>query len=221
MRIFWVSVFVLAAMGASANESSGVLEFSVAGMTCAGCARTATDALKNISGVREAKVDFDSKKASVTANRNVGRDEVRQALGALGFEVLFPGEHLVRPLSPEEKEGLDIAVASNGGRVKVKDHLAAGKITIFDYYAEWCGPCHLLTPKLERLVLGHETLALRKVDISDWKSAAAQQATIEFGLPGLPFVRIFDSDGKLLGQVHGNKIDEVLAIVRQRKGGEE
>ena len=92
--------------------------------------------------------------------------------------------------------------------------MAAGKITIFDYYAEWCGPCHLLSPKLERLVLKYENVALRKLDLVDYDSKLAAQATRQFRMPGLPFTRVFDDRGKLLGQIHGNRLEDIEAIVR-------
>ncbi len=190
-------------------------EFFVAGMSCAGCANSATELLEKIPGVHEAKVDFDSKKASIQAGRVITRDEVREALGKLGFEARFPGDLVIRPLSEEEKANLDIETASHGEAIKLKDHLAPGNITIFDYYADWCGPCHLFTPKLERLLLKYKNLALRKVDISDWESKAAKQAAKEFGLPGLPYVRIYGPKGKLLGAVHGNHIKKVEAIIKR------
>ena len=103
---------------------------------------------------------------------------------------------------------------SHGNAIRIKDHLARGKVTIFDYYADWCGPCHLLSPKLERLVLRYENVALRKVDLVDWKSKAARQATREFKLPGLPFTQVYDDRGKLLGQVEGNAIEEIEKLIR-------
>ena len=107
-----------------------------------------------------------------------------------------------------------IGECSQGKRFDLREHLASGKHTVFDYFADWCGPCHLLTPKLERLVLEYQNVALRKVDIGTWESAAADQAFAEFELPGLPFTRVFDERGKLLGQVHGNFIEQIEAIVQ-------
>ena len=200
-----------------ASEVGTQTEFFVAGMSCGGCAKSATKALEKISGLYEVKVDFDSKRAIVNADREITRREVREALGTLGFEARFPGDVVVLVLSEEEKTNLDIKTASQGEAIRLKDHLAAGKITIFDYYADWCGPCHLLTPKLERLLLKYGNLALRKVDISNWESEVAKQAAREFGLPGLPYVRIYGPKGKLLGAVHGNQIEKVEKIVKENK----
>ncbi len=197
--------------GLGKEKKSITLEFSVAGMSCADCAQHATKALKGIGGARTVTIDFASQHAVLTATREITREQIEEALGTLGFEVRFPGDTILQPLSEEEKADLDIATASQGEAFELADHLAAGKITIFDYYADWCGPCHLLTPKLERLLLKYDELALRTVDISSWESEAAQQAN----LPGLPYVRIYGPQGKLLGSVQGNQIQEVEDVIQR------
>ena len=193
------------------EKTSLTLEFSVAGMSCAGCAQNATKALKKIGGVRKVTIDFASQHAVLEVTREITREQIDEALGALGFEARYPGDTILQPLSEEEKAGLDIATASHGEAFELADHLAAGKITIFDYYADWCGPCHLLTPKLERLLLKYDNLALRTVDISNWESEAAQQADI----PGLPYVRIYGPQGKLLGSVEGNQVEKVEEVIQR------
>jgi len=65
------------------------LEFDVAGMSCGSCAVSATAALTKIPGVTSATVDFESRRARVEARREIPKDEVRRALGTLGFEARF------------------------------------------------------------------------------------------------------------------------------------
>ena len=191
------------------------LEFSVLGMSCGTCADSATKALATVPGVLAHAVNFDSRRAHVRSDGTVTREQIRAALATLGFEARFEDETLDSdPLHEEVRSGLDIQTVSHGEKIRVKDHLTPGKITVFDYYADWCGPCHLLSPKLERLVLKYENLALRKVNLVDYESKAALQATREFRMPGLPFTRIFNDRGKLLGQIHGNRIEDIEAIVR-------
>ena len=190
-------------------------EFSVAGMVCEDCAKSAQEAMSQISGVTKVTVDVESEIANIRSTREVARTEIEEALGALGFEVRFPGDVIIEPLSKQEKANLDIEVISGGEIIHLNEHLAPGKVTMFDYYAEWCGPCHLLSPKLERLLLKYPDLALRKVDIVDWKSEAAKQATREFALQGLPYVSIYAQDGSPLGQVQGNQIDKVEEIIKK------
>lgn len=198
----------------AARKAGIETEFLVAGMSCDDCAESASKVLKKIPGVRHAKVDFDLKEAVIKSRGEVSKGEVRKALSTLGFEARFPGDVVPPPLSEEEKTGLDIKIVSYGEAIEISQHLAPGKITIFDYYADWCGPCHLLTRKLERLLVEYENLALRQVDIGDWESDAAKQATEEFEMSGLPYVRIYGPKGKFLGVVEGNQIEKVEEMIR-------
>lgn len=73
----------------------------------------------------------------------------------------------------------------------------AGKFTIIDYYADWCGPCLLLGHQIERLLVERGDVALRKVDIISWETEAAAQIK-EFNIKGIPYVRIYAPDGLFL-----------------------
>ena len=203
------------AVASDTADQATILEFSVLGMSCGTCADSATRALTTVPGVLDPTVDFDSKRAHVRSDGTVTREQIRDALATLGFEARFEEEILDSDPLPEQiRAGLDIQTISHGEKIRVKDHLAPGKITIFDYYAEWCGPCHLLSPKLERLVLKYENVALRKLDLVDYDSKLAAQATRDFKMPGLPFTTVFNDRGKLLGQIHGNLLEDIEAIVR-------
>ncbi|MEO8382368.1 MAG: thioredoxin domain-containing protein [Acidobacteriota bacterium] len=202
------------ALAAFASAQTFVCEFDVAGLTCDACETTAREALQKIPGVTKAEVVYATRRARVEASRNVSADEIRRALGTLGFEAHFAGDPAaVTPLSADERAGLDIRVASSGEAFDVRKQLAAGKYTVIDFWAEWCGPCHVLTPKIERLVQQNPNVALRTVDLKQWDSGAAKQATKDFKIPGLPYVRVYGPDGKFVGEVTGNDIEKIKALV--------
>jgi thioredoxin 1 len=190
-----------------------VSEFEVAGLACDGCAATATDALRKLPGVTKATVTFATRRARVESSRRIEDVELRLTLAKFGFEARFPGDAVVKPLTPDERARLDIRVASQGEAFDVRKHLARGKYTVFDFWAEWCGPCHVLTPKIERLVQERGNVALRTVDLKQWDSPAGKQATKEFKVPGLPYVRVYGPDGKFVGEVVGNDIEKIKRLV--------
>jgi len=193
------------------------LEFFVAGMTCGRCAESATKALKKIRGVTAVRVDFESKQARVDAKRIVAPEEVRAALKKLGFEARFPYDPEEPKLSPAERARLDIRATPRDASVDLARDLAPGKVTIFDFWAEWCGPCHLLTPKLEWMVHDTDGLALRTVELADWESPSGVQATKEFRAEALPYVRVYDANGKFAGAVTGTDIEKIRALVESAR----
>jgi thiol-disulfide isomerase/thioredoxin len=192
-----------------------LLEFEIDGMTCPACPKNAIAALRSIRGVTKVTVDLTSSEARVEANRTVTKDEIRAALKKTGLEARFEGEERVPRLSAEERARLDIRVASRGAAIELRRHLARGKVTIFDFWADWCGPCHLLTPRLERLVHANDGVALRTIDVSSWESEIAKQATRDFRMNALPYVRVYGRDGRFVGAVYGNDIDRVRALVEK------
>lgn len=194
-------------------------QFEILGMSCDGCAKSSVQALKKaIPDVVSVTVDFKTKKGKLVTRSPVQREQIREALGALGFEPRFPNEPPPpEPLPEDVKAHLDIKTISNGEAVELKDFLVRGKYTIFDFYAEWCGPCHLLSPKLERLVQKNPNVALRIINISDWESPAAKQATKKYTLPGLPYVRVYGPDGTFIGAVHGNHFNKIVKLIQKGK----
>ena len=212
LRFLALVVLSLVAAGAAAQQTF-VSEFDVAGLSCDGCAGTATDALRKVPGVTKADVKFATRRARVESSRRIQDAEFRAALAKLGFEARFPNDVVVKPLTSDERARADIKIASHGEAFDVRKHLARGKFTIFDFWAEWCGPCHVLTPKIERLVVDRTDVALRTVDLKQWDSPAGKQATNEFKVPGLPYVRVYGPDGKFVGDVVGNDIEKIKQLV--------
>ena len=72
---------------------------------------------------------------------------------------------------------------------------------LVDFYAEWCGPCKMLTPVLERL---GDSFEIVKVDVDKHFDLAK-----EYGIMSVPTLFIF-KNGKVVKQMIGfNGYDEL------------
>jgi copper chaperone CopZ len=190
------------------------ITFKVLGIDCAMCAPPVKKALASVPGVTAVKVDANAKTATVDGNADPAK--VHEALRNAGFEAEFPGEHNpdFAPLSAAELAKLDVVRFDGKSKLDIDKALAPGKITIVDFYADWCGPCTVLERRLERYMAAHPGIALRRVDIGKWNNAAARQAT-SLGATALPYVRVYGRDGKLVRAVTGSMWDEMLAALEK------
>ena len=113
------------------------------------------------------------------------------------------------------RRGPPVEVISHGAQVDINKHLALGSVTVVDFYADWCGPCRELSSSLEEMVRTDPEIALRKIDIVNWKTAVARQ----FNVHSIPQANVFDRAGSLIGTVVGADIDAIKRYVAQAKTG--
>ncbi|GAA5483840.1 hypothetical protein Hsar01_03074 [Haloferula sargassicola] len=84
----------------------------------------------------------------------------------------------------------------------------AGKVVVVDFYADWCGPCRNLGPKLEKVTAEFgDKVVMGKVNVDNARSLASR-----LGVSGIPDVRIFVG-GAQTDQIIG---DQAETAVRQK-----
>jgi len=180
------------------------LTFKVLGIDCPMCAPPVRKALASIPGVTNVRVDAKAKTATVDVPDDFDRAKIHDALSNAGFDAELPGEHRTdfEPLPAAVRAKLDIAPYDGVSTV-------LGKVTIVDYYADWCGPCTVLEQRIERFMAAHPNVALRRANVGKWDTAAARQAT-RLGATALPYLRMYDHHGKFVASVTGSMWDEVI-----------
>jgi thioredoxin 1 len=78
------------------------------------------------------------------------------------------------------------------------DVLNASEPVVVDFYADWCGPCRMMTPAVEQLAgeyAGKVTIGKLDVDVN-------QEIAIRYGVMGIPTLGMFRG-GKLIDRLVG------------------
>ncbi len=104
----------------------------------------------------------------------------------------------------------DVKVISGGQSVSLKQVLVPGRVTIVDFYADWCGPCRQMDPNLKALAKKNSKVVLRKIDIVKWHSPVARQ----HGIERIPYVGVFAPDGRQVGR-YTSSFAEVVQLVNE------
>ena len=60
------------------------------------------------------------------------------------------------------------------------------KITIVDFYADWCGPCKMMTPIIDKIAEENETVKVGKLNVDD-----SQDIAIKYNVMSIPTIIIF------------------------------
>ena len=85
------------------------------------------------------------------------------------------------------------------------------KPVLVDFHAEWCGPCKMMAPELQKFATNHKDIRVLKVDI-DKNRATAEQ----FNIQGVPTLILFKK-GKVLWRQSGAMNAQQLAGVIKSK----
>jgi len=110
-------------------------------------------------------------------------------------------------------QSADVAVPDEPVSVDDPDHLSElledHSLVVVDFYADWCGPCQMLAPMLER-VAGDVPAVIAKVDTEALPTLAQQ-----YGVRGLPTLILFE-DGEPAEQLVGMQEESRLRQVIDR-----
>lgn len=121
---------------------------------------------------------------------------------------------------PKVGEDADIAWLSKAGEdvASLDSHAVKGKVTVFDFYADWCAACRKVDGHVyKRFAAGDTSIAYRKLNLVEWESPLGQRYVKD--VPSLPYLVIYGKDGKQFRSLHGAdlaSLDAAIAEASQR-----
>jgi len=80
-------------------------------------------------------------------------------------------------------------------------------ITMVDFYADWCGPCKMMAPVLEKMADTYD----RKVKVCKLNVDENPETSTKYGIQGIPTL-LFFKNGELVDQNVGFLSEENIKI---------
>ncbi|QRV80423.1 thioredoxin [Ceratobasidium sp. AG-Ba] len=90
---------------------------------------------------------------------------------------------------------------------------AGEKLTVIDFHATWCGPCHAIAPKYDALAKQYTNVNFTKCDVDAVPSIAQ-----EYSVAAMPTF-VFIKNGKKVDQVRGADPRALEATIRSHATG--
>ena len=82
------------------------------------------------------------------------------------------------------------------------------KKVLVDFYADWCGPCRMVSPIVDEIAEEREDILVCKVNVDD-----EQELANRFGIFSIPSLLIF-KDGEVVNQIAGARPKaQILALL--------
>lgn len=89
------------------------------------------------------------------------------------------------------------------------DSVINNGISFVDFYADWCGPCKMMSPVIEEVEKEISNISFYKVNVDEAEEIAAR-----YGIMSIPTFIIF-KDGNLLNKiVGGHSKQEMLSFIK-------
>jgi len=171
--------------------------------------------VKKVKGIKKFNFDKTKLQLAVTSANGLPDQVVLDAIKRARARCSSNAD-MATMVAPENySKDADVVLLSKKGESigSLKKHLVPGKYTVFDVYADWCGPCHLVDKKLRQIMATRSDIAVRKLNLVDFNAPLVKD--IGPRIRGLPYVVVFDPKGKRT-DIMGANLDRIAAALAAR-----
>jgi thiol-disulfide isomerase/thioredoxin len=118
---------------------------------------------------------------------------------------------------PKLPDTADFKVLAPAGEdvPSLADHAVKGKVTVFDFYADWCAPCKEVDVHVYKKLQTRTDIAYRKLNVVSWETPLAKRHLAK--VPNMPFVVVYGTGGAEVGRMSGldlGKLDQLIAAAK-------
>ena len=83
-------------------------------------------------------------------------------------------------------------------------HTIASGTTLVDFYADWCGPCRMVSPIVDEIAEEHPNITVGKVNVDDEAALA-----VKYGIISIPTLLVF-KDGAETARIVGARPKQAI-----------
>ena len=88
------------------------------------------------------------------------------------------------------------------------EEIVGGKVVLLDFYADWCGPCRMVSPIVDEIANERADITVGKINVDDEPELAEA-----FGVVSIPTLVVM-KDGKVTNQSAGARPKaQILALL--------
>lgn len=95
-----------------------------------------------------------------------------------------------------------------GTNENIKELISQDRITIVDFWAEWCGPCRMLSPILDNIANERTDTQIVKVNVD-----SNPELSVEYGIRNIPAVYIFKNGEQINKFVGFKSKEDILKLI--------
>ena len=90
------------------------------------------------------------------------------------------------------------------------DTLISNGVTLVDFYAEWCGPCKMISPILEEISNERNDFKIVKVNVDNYPSLATR-----YGIMSIPTMIVFKDSMEVDKNIGFLPKEEIISLIEK------